>query len=602
MLLTHERIQALIHFLESNFFNRVMKALLFALGLIVLVGVYDRKCLKNFNTEEAMDSAQLGRNIAEGRGYTTSFIRPFSIFLLQRKAQASGGTIAGIGPGATRMNNNHPDLANPPVYPMFLAGLMKTLKFKYEVVTNKTFWSSGGFFRHYQPELLIALANQGLLIIAGFLTFYIARKLFDRAAAWLSMLLVFGSGLLWQFSVSGLSTMLLIDIFLLLVIVLLKFEEGTTQPEGLGPSNLPLVCSAALGLIIGVGMLTRYSFGWLLIPLIIYFCLFGGTRRIMYVFVAGCAFALVVMPWILRNWHVSGTCFGIPGYAVAEGTIFFQGTQLENSTHPSLNGLFRVAPYLLKFRANLHQIMNGEIMSFTSNWSLMLFFCGLMLGFRSQTAKRLRYFVMGCLVTFVFVEALGRTHLSDDVPVLNSENLLVILAPLTFMYGAVFFLIFTDQIKVPMEALRYVIRAGVIVLSALTFLSHGWSPTANVLAYPPYHPPDIQRVASIMGKDDLIMSDIPWAVAWYGRHECVSLALNPKDEFAQFDYIKPVNALYITSKSAKIDLMNDYDPKEADSWTHFVVDAVVKNSVPVKFPLGHVVYLSSGLLLTDRPM
>ena len=49
------------------------------------------------------------------------------------------------------------------------------------------------------------------------LTFLIARKIFDSTAAWLAALLVLGSDLLWKFSVSGLSTMLLLVIFLGLV-------------------------------------------------------------------------------------------------------------------------------------------------------------------------------------------------------------------------------------------------------------------------------------------------------------------------------------------------------------------------------------------------
>ena len=39
-------------------------------------------------TPEGMDAAQLARNIAEGRGYTTLFVRPFSLFLVQRQEQA----------------------------------------------------------------------------------------------------------------------------------------------------------------------------------------------------------------------------------------------------------------------------------------------------------------------------------------------------------------------------------------------------------------------------------------------------------------------------------------------------------------------------------
>ncbi len=38
-----------------------------------------------------MDSAQLARNIADGKGYTTLFIRPFSLYLRATAQRGRGG-------------------------------------------------------------------------------------------------------------------------------------------------------------------------------------------------------------------------------------------------------------------------------------------------------------------------------------------------------------------------------------------------------------------------------------------------------------------------------------------------------------------------------
>ena len=597
-----ERIQTTIHLLESNIFNRVLKILLIGLLLAGMVIIYDWEGYHNFSSQEAMDSAQLARNLSQGKGYTTYYVRPFSIFLLQRKTAAAHGSAAAIGAEAARMNNNHPDLANPPVYPVFLAGLMKAFKFHYEVYTNKSFWSSGGYFQRYEPEFKIALANQALLIGSIFLTFFVARKIFDPAAAWFAALLVATSNLLWQFSVSGLSTILLMDLFLCLVIALLKFEEANTQPEPAQKKSMLWI--VAMGLILAVGMLTRYSFGWLFIPAALYLVLFSGPRRALFVLTLATAFAVPVLPWLLRNLSVSGTVFGVSGYAVAEGTVFFQGADLEISTHPFLSGLFRVTPYLMKLRTNLHLIFENDLTHFSGTWILMLFFTGLLLGFRSQIAKRIRYFTMFCLVTFVFVQALGRTHLSSDTPVLNSENLLVLLAPLTFIYGAVFFLIVVDQIKLPFPQMRYVAIAVLVLMESSALIAQVSPPQTNPLSYPPYHPPDIQKAGRLMKQNELIMSDVPWAVAWYGQRECVSLPLDPKEEFSNiYDYVKPVSGLYLTQKSLNINLLPELTVShpDPDTWRHFVLTAGVQNQLPRDFPLNAVSGYVSGLLLTDRP-
>ena len=92
---------------------------------VVLVGGYDWRAFRNMGTQEAMDAAQLARNIAEGKGYTTLFIRPLSIFLVKKRNKEREG-VRSVGNVAdlAQLRGMHPDLANPPVYPIVLAGLM----------------------------------------------------------------------------------------------------------------------------------------------------------------------------------------------------------------------------------------------------------------------------------------------------------------------------------------------------------------------------------------------------------------------------------------------------------------------------------------------
>ena len=56
--------------------------------------------------------------------------------------------------------------------------------------------------------------------------------------------------------------------------------------------------------------------------------------------------------------------------------------------------------------------------------------------------------------------ALGHTHLADDSPEINSENLLVIVAPLVFVYGIGLFYLLLEQINFPMPELRYLVIVG----------------------------------------------------------------------------------------------------------------------------------------------
>ena len=66
-----------------------------------------------------MDAAQVARHLAEGKGYTTDFIRPFSVYLMQKHNHAlhAGEIQTTNAVDFAELNGPHPDLANPPVYP-----------------------------------------------------------------------------------------------------------------------------------------------------------------------------------------------------------------------------------------------------------------------------------------------------------------------------------------------------------------------------------------------------------------------------------------------------------------------------------------------------
>src|SRR5664280_1123943 len=443
-----DRIQTLIHATEVGGGARWLKYISLAVALVALVGFYDLRAYRNFSSPEAMDAAQVARNVAEGRGYTTEFIRPFSLYLVQKHNRAGhpGEILSTNVMDFAQIDSPHPDLANAPVYPTVLAGLLKVWPPDWKVQLHKPFWSEGGRFTRYKAEFRIAIFNQILLLAVVALTFLLAKKLFDGPAAWLAAGLTLGSDLLWKFSVSGLSTLLVLVIFLGLSWLLVKIEE-LARAELPNPRRL-FILAITIGLLTGLGMLTRYSFGWLIVPVVVFLTLFGGARRTGLAAAAMLAFAAVVSPWLARNLVVSGTWFGTAGYAVAEGISVFPGTNLMQSLNPNLSSIYGIMPYVRKFAENARYISQNGLLQAPGVWVGILFFAGLLLGLRNLAARRLRYFTMMCLGVFIIVQSLGRTELFNVTPDLNTENLLVLLTPLAVIFGAVFFLTLLDQMKV----------------------------------------------------------------------------------------------------------------------------------------------------------
>ena len=598
----NNQIQSWILATEVGIVARCLRILSVVLALVVLVGFYDLRAYRGFNSPEAMDAAQVARHLAEGKGYSTDFIRPFSLFLVRRHNYTDNAIQTNAD--FARINVQHPDLANAPVYPTVLAGLFKMVKPKWNVDTRKPFWSEGGRFVRYQPEVFIALFNQFLLFTTVALTFLLARAFFDPGAAWLAAALTLGSDLLWKFSVSGQSTMLLVVIFLGLLWCLTKVEQRDTA----GPADTRRLFFVAItaGVLTGVGMLTRYSFGWVIVPVVVFHVLYGGPRRGGLALTAFLAFFFVVSPWAARNLVASGTFFGTAGYAVVEGNDIFPGNRLMQSLNPDLSSWiwYNWLPISFnKFLGNIRGILQGDLLRLGGGWMGVLYLAGLLLALRSATAHRIRQFSAMCLIVFVVVQALGRTQLSTLSPELNSENLLVLLTPIVMILGATFFLTLVNQMNVPSRQLRYTVIGLLVAIACQPLIATLLPPKSPPTTYPPYYPPDIQKIAGWMKEDELLMSDAPWAVAWYGKRQCSWTTLNSQYEFVALnDFIKPVRGLYLTLITIDGKLYSECFLSKADNWNRFAYNVLAYQQLPKNFPLQNfpAETLRSGLFLSDR--
>jgi hypothetical protein len=601
-------VQDFIHFLEGARGTRFSRYALLALAVVCIGVAYNVRAFRNFSTAEAMDAAQLARNLAEGRGYSTLCIRPLSIYLVKRTEQKKhGGPTPGKIADQAHLRGPHPDLANPPVYPVLLAGWMRVMPFNHTAMATKPFWGSHGHFWRYQPDFLIALLNELLLLAVIAAAAWWARRLFDSAVAWTAAGVLLGTELLWRFSTSGLSTMLLLLIFMGLVWCLTLLEAEAREPRW-RPSMLPVLAATA-GVLLGMGTLTRYSFGWLVLPVLTFLVLFSGTRWRTLAPITLAAFALVLAPWIVRNYQVSGTPFGTATFALLEGTSLYPEFRLERSLSPHLQ--FPLSPILSKLFANTRSTLPTLFSGLGGGWIGGFFLVGLLVAFRNPALRRMRYFTLMSLAVLLVVQALGRTQLSEDSPEVNSENLLVLLLPLIVIFGIGLFFVLLDQITFPVNSLRY----GVIGLfGALAWLPMALAllpPRAVPVVYPPYHPLVIQQTAAWMKQDELMMSDIPWAVAWYGNRQCVWLTLNatsdpnnpdsPENFFSINDFLKPINALYLTPRTLDSRFVSGWIRAGDFSWGDFVVNTLLKSEVPPEFPLRQMPsgYLPEQLFLSD---
>ena len=519
-------------------------------------------------------------------------MRPFSLSLVERHQKK----LSRQSDDLALLKSGHPDLANPPVYAFFLAGLMKALPFDWEIPVGVPFY-------RYQPEVLIALFNQALFFVAIFLVFRLGRRLFDAPVAWISALALAGSDLFWRFSVSGLSTMLIVVIFLALVWCLLFVEQAARETRRSGAWFV--VMAALAGALVGLGALTRYSFGWLILPVLAFFALYGAQNRVPLCLGACFAFLALLTPWLVRNYNLSGTLFGAAGYALVQDTAPFPADRLERSLKPDLSDV-GLDDYLRKLGINIGEIFQHELPRLGGGWITAFFLVGLLVPFLSAALGRLRIFLLLSMAVLMVVQALGRT------PEINSENLLVLLAPLVFIYGAGMYSLLLDQVPLPFPQLRHLVTGVFLLFTCAPLVFTLLPPREYSLAYPPYYPPWIQQFGRWMEEKELVMSDMPWAMAWYGRRQSVWTTLNVQDRkgrddfFAINDLQKPIHALYLTTLSMDARFYSQMLKGQDWAWGKFVMDSLVTtNGLPPGFPLKHTPigpYLGNGqFFLTDWP-
>src|SRR5689334_17175132 len=171
--------QDLIHKFEVGAGSRVLRIAVSIVAVVALALFYNMALFRNFSTAEAMDAAQLARNISEGKGFTTDFVRPFSIHLLKKHHRDPQEKTVNTNALAAALEQSA-DISNPPVYPVLLAGVLKVMPFDYpDLRAQRTFTT-------YAPELWIAGFNQLLLLICACLVFALGRQLFDEAVGWVS--------------------------------------------------------------------------------------------------------------------------------------------------------------------------------------------------------------------------------------------------------------------------------------------------------------------------------------------------------------------------------------------------------------------------------
>jgi hypothetical protein len=512
------KLQDFIYQLDVGAGVTVLKGLLFLVGVLFLMLLHFVR-FNGLKEPEAMDMAQVGRNMARGEGYTTNLLRPYSLWYLE--------FARGRGPQVER----HPELFRAPMYPWLLSKV-----FAFPGWTHYT-----GAINAVKGDRIVVMCSLIWILPSLVLIYLLGSAWFDRRVALLSVWIYALSNATFAEGISGTPipflTFVLLASLYFLALAMKQQEAERKKPIVIG---LCLVLSAAF---LAAGALTRYGFlPWIVPGAVCVWRTFkarGGLFLALYLVV----FWVPVGQWMMNRMALTGSPLGLAGTAIKEGTRFLPQHELmrRHQTEAIQFYLSRVsaAQIARKALANTLSLVEDSIKSIGGNFIIIFFLACWMHPFRRPEVAR----VLRCVIAALGM-AVAICALTDG----EAGGLLQIFYPMAILFGVAFFWILFDRLDLTTRLKRAAV-VGVFIAAnaaplALSIVSRPPSP------YPPVKFDWIERFNGGFASNEQIATDIPWAVAWYADRHAVWVPWTRK-EFLDLHDSLPFNltGLYLTQQS-----------------------------------------------------
>jgi hypothetical protein len=226
-----------------------------------------------------------------------------------------------------------------------------------------------------------------------------------------------------------------------------------------------------------------------------------------------------------------------------------------------------------------------------------LFLAGLFHPFKRPETNTFKW-----LIFLMLLGALaGSVFIGTNAQALSPNQTLILLGPATAVYGYAMVIVLLYRLKLELSIYRYGIYAAFFLVTGLPAL-FGFLFGGPRIQFPPYAPGAMQMIGALTKPDEIIASDMPWAMAWYADRKSLWLPLRRKDFDQYHDYESlggPIVGLYLTPISRDSNFLSDIVFGEYKDWASIVLGLPQGLS---DFPLKSTVGLMNNecLLLMDR--
>jgi hypothetical protein len=494
-------VQTLVHQVEEGVWGRRIRVSLVVVATLGVAMVLLFMKFRGLSEPKAMEIAQIAREISRGKGWTTKMIRPITI---NEQVQRRGAFPA----------DKIPDTYHAPLYPAVLAPFM---------LLARDHWILSARELMYPADRIIA--GVGIMIFLGavLMAYFAIRRLFDPRIAGLAAGFVLISETCWSQAMSGLPQPLLMLLFAAAIYFLARALEARVAGKG------ALGWIAAMTAMFGLLALTHAVTVWAFLGALVFILIYFPERWVAAPMAVG-IFLVMYTPWLARNYFVSGNPFGTAPITLLQ---FILGEEhfLMRSSSLQLSGV-NLASFRVK---SITQLTNqaGRIFQFLG-YSIPAagFFFSVLHGFRRNETAAGKW---ALLLIWLFT-TLGTALLGFQESALDPSNMHVLFVPFFCAYGIAFLLVLWSRLELPMPMLRIAFIVLLFLFSGFPLISRLTAPLNMRVQWPPYVPSMISVLNRWTTPEEIIASDMPWAVGWYADRRSVWLPLKPAIFAEMHDY------------------------------------------------------------------
>ena len=561
-------VQSVLHAFEQG---KLAKWVLRIVICVVLVGLALFWLLNKFNgfsVPDAMDQAQIARQIASGEGFTTKYARPLALRIFAARGQVPDPL---------------PEINQAPLGPLLgAAALFVTGRDPRVSIAGAM--SSG--------DLVIAAVGVMFLISSLLVAFLLGRTLFGARLALLGTGLAVATALVWRFGISGLpqpAMMLFFNTALLCLVFALRASDSKRWKR-------TAIWSCAAAFMLGLVTLGNGVAVWIFAGFLAFVAAVLRPRSITVPASLVC-YVIPLMPWVWHNVRSSGELMGFAHFALLRPNGIDELAFAANF-EPSIDfqwGSFlaNTAEHATKQFAEIFGLLGYNTVA------AAFFLAVIFHTFPRWEAAQLRWAIL-----LMWIAAFTGMSIFGVGEAVSVNQLHILFLPVMIFYGLGFLLLLWSLLgfEHPLFRKAFVILLYAAVAAPMLAAAGGRTLRFN---WPPYVPMLVQKLGDWIGPNEALASDIPWATAWYANRRSLLL---PKSA-EQFELINserllgaPLVAIYLTPVSAGGKTYAEIVNGRYRDWARVVLDELGTQAPPswrlrskVNLPID-----GASLLLADR--